>query len=529
MEQAVVGCVEVEVALASGVGSLREKEYSRSGENHRESPAHRLMKAFPKAFWLALILVPLVNRGQDHQAHSAGSPYAGKSPQELDQAILDITHAIENNPQDFLDYYNRGLAEFQQAMLEPRSLDADHSPTPQEMEAYRQYRRYLDAAKSDFSKAIELKPSYGDSYLQRGLVEWEMRNVTGRADSARADIHKALEINPKSGAAWKSLAETESDRSKAVQDYTKAIGIDPGDSWAYYGRARFEGYTWHYHEALRDFEHAIQLDPKEIKFYNARTEIEVMLAGTDQTDWNASISDLTQEINLDPKNPLYYVDRAFARERTGDLKGALQDHNQELLLSPSGIQYCRRGFVRHWLGDVDGALEDFNQAIKIEPRLFLGYYCRSAIEQDKGDLGGALSDLRTALQVEPEEREYANIHIWIIQTLQGNRAAADQELSGYIAGKPLMYLNDWIPKIAAFFLDRLSETDFLATAKQPDPKDTGKEWEGWYYAGCKSLATGDKAKANDYFQKCAAIRKIDVQLLVVHCQLENLGKSIGGL
>ena len=75
----------------------------------------------------------------------------------------------------------------------------------------------------------------------------------------------------------------------------------------------------------------------------------------------------------------------------------------------------------------------------------------------------------------------------------------------------------------------MSEADFLKAAQVHDRYDTGKEWEGWYYAGCKSLATGDKAKANDYFQKCAAIRKIDVQLLVVHCQLENLGKSIGGL
>jgi hypothetical protein len=92
-----------------------------------------------------------------------------------------------------------------------------------------------------------------------------------------------------------------------------------------------------------------------------------------------------------------------------------------------------------------------------------------------------------------------------------------------------MYLNSWIPKIASFFLGRISETDFLAAAKEPDPKDAGKVWEGWYYAGCKRLAIGDKAKADEYFQKCAAMRKIDVKLLIVHCQLENLGKSIGGL
>ncbi len=137
--------------------------------------------------------------------------------------------------------------------------------------------------------------------------------------------------------------------------------------------------------------------------------------------------------------------------------------------------------------------------------------------------------MRRGLEDEPEDAEYPNIHIWIIQSLQGNKAAADQELAAYLTRKPLMYLDEWIPQVANFFLGKISEEEFLKTASLPDPKDQGRGWEGWYYAGCKRLVAGDHTTADEYFRKCAAMKKMDVKLLVVSAQMENLGKSTGGL
>ena len=146
-----------------------------------------------------------------------------------------------------------------------------------------------------------------------------------------------------------------------------------------------------------------------------------------------------------------------------------------------------------------------------------------------GDLAGALTDMRSYIEKIPDDAEYPNIHIWIIQMLQGNKAQADEELSAYVAKKPLMYQDEWIPNIASFFLNKIIEQVFLEAANVPDPKNEGKAWEGWYYAGIKRSLDGDKATAKKYFNKCAEIKKIDSKLLMVHVELELLSKATGSL
>jgi tetratricopeptide (TPR) repeat protein len=79
-----------------------------------------------------------------------------------------------------------------------------------------------------------------------------------------------------------------------------------------------------------------------------------------------------QEANA--QNAVTYEARGLAKQKKGDLNGAMADYNQALKLNPkAGGAYIGRGNVRFTKGDLDGAIADYNQALRLNPKLAVGY------------------------------------------------------------------------------------------------------------------------------------------------------------
>lgn len=57
---------------------------------------------------------------------------------------------------------------------------------------------------------------------------------------------------------------------QAVQDYTKALQVEPGNSYAYYNRGITRDRNGDYQGAVEDFSHAINLDPANADFFHNR-------------------------------------------------------------------------------------------------------------------------------------------------------------------------------------------------------------------------------------------------------------------
>jgi tetratricopeptide (TPR) repeat protein len=149
----------------------------------------------------ALRLIPLSARDRYEIYCERGSVHIDLG--NLDEAILDLTHAISMFPKRGLAYFSRACA--RDLNDDPLGAIADFSElirlTPQlagnydyRGEVYRQQGDF-DLALADFNKAIEIKPSDWEFYCHRGLA-WIGK---GNIQSTVHDYRQALELFPADG------------------------------------------------------------------------------------------------------------------------------------------------------------------------------------------------------------------------------------------------------------------------------------------------------------------------------------------
>lgn len=82
------------------------------------------------------------------------------------------------------------------------------------------------------------------------------------------------------------------------------------------------------------------------------------------------LASLTEEIELDPRDPQAYDNRSSVRQELEDLWGAIKDYNQIIELSPNDANaYHKRGLAYQKLGDLNTAIADYTKAIEIEPNI----------------------------------------------------------------------------------------------------------------------------------------------------------------
>jgi tetratricopeptide (TPR) repeat protein len=94
--------------------------------------------------------------------------------------------------------------------------------------------------------------------------------------------------------------------------------------------------------------------------------------------------------------------RGVARERLGDVKGALEDYTRSISIDPRHYKALgNRATLKFGLGDLPGSLYDYSQAILIQPDYVNAYIGRSRTLVELGDGTGAIKDITYALGRDP--------------------------------------------------------------------------------------------------------------------------------
>ena len=159
------------------------------------------------------------------------------------------------------------------------------------------------------------------------------------------------------------------DYEGSIEDFNKAIEIDPNIAFFYYARGSAKNKLYDYEGSIEDFNKAIEINSDLRDAYNYRGYAKNQLE-----DHYGAIEDYTKAIELDPAYEAAYIGRGNAKEMLGDVIGTCKDWKKAADLGnevaaeyyeqciAEATEYLDRGTWKELDGDLKGACEDWKKA-----------------------------------------------------------------------------------------------------------------------------------------------------------------------
>ena len=328
-------------------------------------------------------------------------------------AILYYKRAIEINPRHEVFYIIQGNKKIEQG---DKELNQGNFEIAQQL--------YVDAIEH-YGFAIERSPKSFFGYLKRA----DAKSKLGNSKAAQSDVvgaqqylqdaideyDYAIDLNPDSMLAFSGRAHTnylfgefEKDQQNlsaailsykaAINDWNYCIGTIPEDNfkktklanvYRNIGSSRIqigkietkrkenEKAKLLYTDALEDFTHAIQVNPKDSYAYSDRGWVKYLLGKSEALAGNTE-----NALNL-------YV-------------AAIIDSDVASRIEPNNVYALHnRGVTKSALGNIEDAIIDFDRAIQINPRYARAYYERGIAKETLGHKEEAKADLEKAKELGP--------------------------------------------------------------------------------------------------------------------------------
>ena len=209
---------------------------------------------------------------------------------------------------------------------------------------------------------------------------------------------------------------------EAIQEFTKAIELNPNNAFAYLHR----GSAWlkkgEFNKATEDYAKAIKLNPNDAEDNFDNDDEKIQLNDDEKTeifnalkenDTDKVIEMLDKLIEKDPNNPTAYMLRGFYQNEPDK---AIEDFNKVIELNPNDAEaYLNRGDASwHKKGEPDKAIEDYTKAIELKPNFIDAYFNRGKVLAEQGKYDEAIEDYRKTTDF---DLDYRDVHTLIEEVM----------------------------------------------------------------------------------------------------------------
>jgi Flp pilus assembly protein TadD len=345
----------------------------------------------------------------------------------------------------------------------------------------------FDLSERDLNKAIEIKPNYAAAYFNRARVYYHR----GQSLKARTDLIKATELEPSNGRFWAALAFQDFSLHRykdSIFASTKALACPQKEfnveslvnrCACYCELAQFE-------KAVDDATKALRLDPKNSFALRNRA-----LAYQHLGELELALGDLDESIRLDPNSGLTFKIRSEVLMKLGQHEQAIADAARSSdLPALDGMKKpmpkVERSSLLHTIESSSKMLEKFPDDFGCRFDRIIAEICLKRYADADKDL--------QCLNKHKECSERSAINYLLLRNVVirklGDEASAKQLLLDYAIKHPESANNSML----LFFQNRLNKYDVFAKTKSQD-----LSW-AMVFVGYHSLLRGDKKTAKEMFE-----------------------------
>ena len=180
-------------------------------------------------------------------------------------------------------------------------------------------------------------------------------------------------------------------------------------AYALFVQGQIKYNTEHYHEAIADFDKAININAQFFYPYYKRGDAQFALG-----NYEAAIADYDKAREINDRIFNVYFDLGLAKSKLGDHKAAVVDYDKAIGINPEHANaYRGRGAAKINLRDFEGAMLDFNSAIQIDPGHADAYKKRAHTKFKIAESKTAQGDITETLQLYQSATEDCTQAIWL--------------------------------------------------------------------------------------------------------------------